>query len=774
MYNKGFLIVLFSFLPFCVYSQGCELKIKGSVLDASSAEPLPYVNVYVKETSQGIRSDSNGKFVLKNICPGQYHFVFSHIGCESRQMFFEVKKDTNLTISLEHNHNVLHRVKVEGSRIPVSTQNTEQLNQQQIADQGNDNLTNMLEQLTGVSAMRNGNGIAKPVVQGLYGNRVTILNNGIAQSGQQWGNGHSPEIDPNVAGRLRVLKGVSSLQYPGSNLGSVVLIEPSSINREPHLHGTASYYYESNGRGHSANLQLSQYSPKIAWRLNGTLKQIGDRRAPNYFLNNTGAREGNLALQLEKSFKEKLFVDAYLSTFNTTLGVLRGSHISNVNDLEQAFTRTEPFFTEDEFSYGINAPMQKVNHHLFKLHAKYFKNQNHFWDVTVSQQINNRREFDVRRSGRTDIPAMSLLQNTFFAAVKNTLIFDKGWKLLSGVQYTFTDNMNNPETGILPLIPDYRQYETGVFSLLNKRKGKSFFEFGVRYDNVFQDVTTISNDLPRRLLYYENWFHNLSANAGWTYSFDKHKQLSYNMGYATRNPAINELYSFGLHQGVSGLEEGNRFLQKENAFKTTLSLNIDFDHHSALEALFYYQLIDDYIFLMPQNRVSTTIRGAFPVFAYEQTDAQIFGMDLSVNYEIVENLKARGTFSYIRGTDLTNNIPLVFIPATNFTLGLKYVYPKTIQLGRKQFENIEFSLEDRYVFRQTNLNEDQDFIPPPAAYNLLSAKLAGDIQLRKNRVRLFVRGTNLLNETYRDYLNRQRYFSDDLGINIIVGVRLKF
>ncbi len=742
--------------------------------DFTSGEPLPYVNVYIKETSRGIRSDSNGKFMLKNICPGEYHIVFSHIGCDARQIFLRIANDTSLSISLEHNHNVLHSVNVKDKNGPKTSQNIEQLNKQEIADKANDNLSNMLEQLTGVSTMRNGSGIAKPVVHGLYGNRITILNNGIAQSGQQWGNDHSPEIDPLVAKRIRVLKGVSSLQYPGSNLGSVVLIEPSKINREPHLHGSASYFFESNGRGHGTNLSLEQYNSKLAWRVNGTLKKNGDRRAPNYFLNNTGANERNLAIQLEKTFKDKLFTDLYFSTFNTSLGVLRGSHIGNVNDLKSAFDREVPFFTENQFSYNIEAPRQNVNHHLLKLHAKYFKNENHFWDVTIAQQLNNRKEFDVRRSGRSDIPAMSLLQHTFFAEAKQTLNLKKDWKLINGVQFTFTDNMNNPETGILPLIPDYRSYESGIFSLLNKRIKKSFFEFGVRYDNVYQDVTAISADLPRRLLFYENWFHNLSANVGWTYSIDDNKQFSYNLGYATRNPAINELYSNGLHQGVSGLEYGDEFLRKENAFKTTASLNLDFDHHSAFEALVYYQYINDYIFLRPQKEFSTSIRGTFPVFVYEQTDAQIFGFDLSANYEIIENLSGRGTFSFIRGTDRTNNIPLVFIPANNFTLSLKYVYPKTIKFGNKVAENLELSLEDRYTFRQTNLNDDQDFAPTPDAYNLLSAKLAGDIQLRKNRLRLFVRGTNLLNVAYRDYLNRQRYFADDMGRNIVLGAKLKF
>ena len=62
----------------------------------------------------------------------------------------------------------------------------------------------IVESMTGVSSIKSGAGVSKPVVHGLSGNRVTILNNGLAQSGQQWGNDHAPEIDPYVADHISV------------------------------------------------------------------------------------------------------------------------------------------------------------------------------------------------------------------------------------------------------------------------------------------------------------------------------------------------------------------------------------------------------------------------------------------------------------------------------------------------------------------------------------------------------------------------------------------
>jgi len=133
-------------------------------------------------------------------------------------------------------------------------------------------------------------------VHGLFGNRLLILNNGVPQSGQQWGNDHSPEIDPLAADQITVLKGTSAIEYPGGNLGSLVSIMPSKIINEPHLHGHFISAYESNGRGISLNTKLQKYSPVLAWRVNATYKKYGDRSAPDYFLTNTGSDEWSASL----------------------------------------------------------------------------------------------------------------------------------------------------------------------------------------------------------------------------------------------------------------------------------------------------------------------------------------------------------------------------------------------------------------------------------------------------------------------------------------------
>jgi iron complex outermembrane receptor protein len=755
--------------------QDCRLTISGRVMDEASEAPLSFVNVLIQEMGEGNVTDDEGEFVLSDICPGEYHLRFTHIGCEPRIVSLRLQQDTSITVYLAHAAVSLEGVVVQGRSNSYNNQPNQSVNRQEIEDQLNETLAGLLQNEVGVNLLQNGGAIAKPVVHGLYGNRLTILNNGIAQSGQQWGNDHAPEIDPLTADKITVLKGANAIEYGNGNLGSVILVEPSKIGREQHLHGRLNYAFESNGRGHNLHTQLQRYSPLLAWRFNATLKQYGDRHTPDYFLRNTGSAEANFSLQLEKSWQDRTFLDFYASTFNTELGVLRGSHVGNLTDLEAAFRREEPFFTEDAFTYTLGSPRQQVNHHLLKLDLKHYFDEQRSLQIIIAGQLNNRAEFDVRRGGRSDIPALKLHQYTLTTEIKYQQELARDWTLKVGNQQTFIDNNNAPETGILPLIPDYRSWRNGLFGTLYKTFGPSTLNLGLRYDYEGQQVATITTSVPRRIERFTNHFHNLGGVLGLQYKLANSHTLTLNTGLAMRNPAVNELYSAGLHQGVSGIEEGDPNLRTEQALKTSLEYKWFPNERFSINALAYAHYFRDYIFLNPQNEFRLTIRGAFPVFIYSQADARIYGFDLAAQTTVGRNLLAIVKYSFLRGDDTENQIPLVFMPANSLFGSLTYRAPGSLQLAPAlRFEQLEIELNNRFVFAQNHLLPEQDFVPPPEAYQLLALAVSSDLTFPNYQFRVFLRANNLLNVRYRDYLNRQRYFADDLGTSITMGIGLKF
>jgi len=756
---------------FLVKAQECTLSVSGRVIDKSDRTPLSFATLIVQENkSKGAITDIHGNFSIVGLCPGEYHIEISYIGYETKFEFIQLDSDLERVVfELGEYNELLNEIVVHGEKDDKSTEVHNAIDKEKIRAEGNKNLADVLATVSGVSVLKNGSGISKPIIHGLYGNRVTILNNGLVQAGQQWGNDHAPEIDPFVADHISVVKGAGSLQYGSSALGGVVMVDPYKISQDPHLHGKSTYVFQTNGLGHTLNAQVEKNDNWAAWRLAGTIKFMGDTKAPDYYLTNTGRREANFTAQLEKSFNSNWFTTAYYSMFNTNIAILRGSHISNLTDLEEAIGRDIPFYTSDKFSYDISAPKQRVNHHLLKLETEYFIDENKLLTLRFGQQIDRRREYDVRRSGRSETPALSLtlLSSTLDASYDWDVTQWANMKL--GIQGNYTDNTNSPETGILPLIPDYRSITAAGFVIWQLDKANWLYEAGARYDLKDLEVITITRTVPREIARYYHTFGNYGINGGIKRKFSEDLTVSLNISLAQRAPEVNELYSYGLHQGVSGIEEGSPDLVSEVSLKSILSVDWNLSPDLYFQGLAYYQDIQDYIYLEPQDSFLLTIRGAFPLFVYKQTDARIYGTDFTLAYNANKFVSGNLVYAIVRGQDISNDLPLINMPADNIRLGLNF-HPRD---GQSFTEN-KLGISAQYVFEQTRYVEGQDFLPPPDAYFLLNLNTATGFQLGEKHLDINLKVENLLNTTYRDYLNRLRYFADEIGINAVLSLNLTF
>ncbi len=769
-FNKSIALLSVALLPFLNFGQQCNLIIKGKIVDASTGLPLANATVSIEKTKFFAASDSLGNFKLKNLCAAGYHIRFSHLGCAPEVFFLNLKKDTNLVVFLAHHSELINEVDVHADAVDADKKASNTIGATEIVGNANKNLAQSIENIAGVGTLNTGSGISKPIIHGLYGNRVSIINNGIAQSGQQWGNDHAPEIDPFVANHISVIKGASALAYGGVSLGGVVLVEPAAFTNEPHLHGKSNYVFQTNGLGHTLNALLEQSAKWGSWRVIGTAKYIGDKKSPNYYLTNTGNRELDFAFQYEKNITNRWKISAYYSHYQTVLGILRGSHISNISDLESAMGRDEPFFTKDYFSYQIEAPYQNVKHRLLKLETKYLLSDNQIIEVKYGGQINDREEFDVRRSNFSESPSLSLQMLSNFLEGAYAITFRKNWMLKSGIQYFYIDNTNdNSATSRMPLIPDYRSNQGNIYLILQKEHGKLSYELGGRIDYRSLEVVQITPTYPREIVRHNHQFKNYSLSAGAGYTFTPRIETKLDIGFVQRAPEVNELYSSGLHQGLASVEYGNPNLLAENSFKALLSADFSINKNVFVQLTSYYQPINDYIYLKPTGEYELNISGSFPIYIYDQTDAQIYGFDVLASYQTTENIKIVAKYAYLKGDDVRNDVPLIFMPPNNFYLSLNYAAKDFGKWGHNSV-----AVNGKYVAKQGNLLPSQDFMPAPDAYFLLGAELNTSYHLGKNTLDFGLRIENMLNTVYRDYLNRLRYFADDIGINVSLRATYNF
>ncbi len=114
------------------------------------------------------------------------------------------------------------------------------------------------------------------------------------------------------------------------------------------------------------------------------------------------------------------------------------------------------------------------------------------------------------------------------------------------------------------------------------------------------------------------------------------------------------------------------------------------------------------------------------------------------------------------------------MPSNSIFGSLKYQIKKSKILNKGKFENTEIEINNRFVFEQKNILIGQDFVSPPSSYNLFGLKFSTNLILPHYKIRFFTKFNNLFNVKYRDYLNRQRYFANDLGLSVIIGLNFKF
>ena len=283
------------------------------------------------------------------------------------------------------------------------------------------------------------------------------------------------------------------------------------------------------------------------------------------------------------------------------------------------------------------------------------------------------------------------------------------------------------------------------------------------------DVTNITQTIPRELEFISRKFNNAASTIGLKYEHSEKFNSSLNLNFTSRAPEVNELFSNGLHQGVSGIEQGNPALEQEFSFKSVLSNNWTISDKVFIQSVLYYQTIRDYIFLRPNEEFVLTIRGAFPLFTYEQTDARIYGTDVQISVEPIPQVKIINAFSLVRGTDTNINSPLVYMPADQYEGELKYSFRNDKILRDKTF-----TVNWQYTFEQFRFDPDLDFLEPPTGYFLLGLRAAATIPMGENNLDCSIAINNLLNTKYRDYLNRLRYYADEQGRNIMIRLNYRF
>jgi iron complex outermembrane receptor protein len=575
----------------------------------------------------------------------------------------------------------------------------------------------------GVNVRAFGSGPARPVVRGLDGDRVLVLENGArtgdlsSQSGD-----HGVAVDPAQATRIEVVRGPATLLYGSNAIGGVVNLISDEIPNKP-VHGatgalTAQGGTNSDEAGLAGNASFGNGS--WAFRLNGTARRTSDYETPLGKVDN--------------------------SQTQTQGG---GGAVG---------------YTTDQGYFGVSYQYLKMEYGLPVISDEIVK-------------LNPRRHRVDVRGERRDLsgPIEGIQFEGAFRDYRHEEIDVETGDVGTAFHNKFTEGqlkLNHRAVGHLKgtfgLWANHRDYTSeGEEALAPPTKQNGFagflyeelgfrhvsLQFGARYDHTSYDPDLAA--VPERENLRARDFNEFSGSVGILGYLRDDLTLAVSFARAARNPSLEELYNFGAHPGNFAFEIGDPNLKTEVGYGLDASLR----HRSprvAAELTFFRNRIDDFIFPFQTGE----IEDGLTVIEYIQSNSLLQGVeahfDLGLRKAVWLELGGDG----VRGELRSDGTPLPRIPPYRGWVGLRYQTSKWHLEGQLRAA----ARQDRLYGQET----------PTAGYAV--ANFHGSYTVTSGRTAHIVtlRVDNAGDTTYRNHLSYIKDVIPELGRNVKLIYTVRF
>ncbi len=772
--NILFLFLMSIGMVFASAAYAQQFTLTGKVLDKVSGKALPGASVYLPEIKKGTIANKEGVFTI-NIEAGAHVLEISYVGYATNVANVQLQKN------LEQNF-YLNSSVIEGGNVIVtsflratSTRRTPTpvtiIKKEELFRGVSTNLIDALSKVPGVSQISTGPAISKPIIRGLGYNRVVVMNDGIRQEGQQWGDEHGIEIDEYNVSRTEVLKVPASLIYGSDALAGVINIISNVPVSEGVIKGNVFSNYQTNNRLMGNHFDLAGNNKGFIWGLNLSTKNAGDYKNKydgNVFNSRFLERNGGGYIGIEKNWG---YSQLSFSNFYQNLGVVEGDRDENGNFLMMKDVNGEVeemiVDAEEEKRFTPNAPMQKIQHTKYTLDNN-IKLGNDRLKATFGLQQNQRMEF----GNVLDINEKELFFDlkTFNYAIQYLQAEKNNWKNTFGVNGMQQTNTNRGEAA---LVPDYTSFDIGAFYYTQKRTEKTSWSGGIRYDQKWMNFINPNQFIcPPGMaciaLYNpiesNKQFNNISGAIGVAHDVSEQLTLKFNIARGFRAPNMAEMASYGAHEGTNRFEYGNEALISEKSLQFDAAVEWSNEHMSFAGNVFY-NTVSDYIFYQKL----TAVGGGDSIimdhgdnlyaFAFRQKDAHLYGAEFNVDFHPhpLDWLHVENSVSLIRGQfkealDGSKNLP--GIPSARWLSEIRIELFKKSKAIRNSFINLQLD----NVFAQNHPFVGYNTETRTPAYTLLNLGYSTQIQHRnKTLFSVSLVGQNITDVAYQHHLNRLKY-----------------
>ena len=771
--RRLFLILLMTALALPVspaFGQADKRVLELLVLDAETDAPLP--SVAVVSGKYHVLSDTSGKAIIDlSKLTDRSVVTFGLTGYTPLSLSVAELRalgGSPRIVRLAFATTSLKGVSVEAERpLPSAVAVGERLDAEELRGSVTESLAEVLQSVKGLSMISSGTTSSVPVIQGMSGERILIVADGVRQEGQQWNADLGPEVDAASAGSITVLKGAESVRFGSDALGGVILVEEAPLPYgERRFGGEAALQYGSNGHSMGGRSMLEGAfgaQRAFGYRLGGSYTDGGDRSTAKYILNNTGVKEFTLGTSLGWR-RPRYGAELSYSLTGHREGIMYEAKMGNAEQLRERIDRGQPLSLLP-FSRKIDYPYHSGMHQYLSAKGFYRPGGIGTFSLQLSYQRDDQDEYHYRRMNRSEIPSVSLTLHNVQTDLKWSRTYLEKWSTEAGMQGSYIKNTNLPGTGVVPLIPNYVEASAGLYAIQKYHSELWGVEGGVRGDFSYLDALGI--DAYSQTYGGQRRFTNFTYTVGGHWHITPELQLVSNIGSAWRAPHVGELWSNGIDATGSLYLKGDETMKSERSTKWIASLTYSGERISAgVEG--YLTRVDGYIYKEPTGDFFTVVSGVYPLFAYRQTSATLHGADAELTWKPLSWLEYHVTGGMIWAEERQTGRYLPYIPPFRLSQELTFSLP----FWEKSF----IEAGHRYVAEQKRFDPATDLIPfAPPAYNLFELRAGTTYRFKDDSSLTFLLSIeNLLNLQYKEYTNMARYYAHEAGRDIRVSLRYSF
>lgn len=586
----------------------------------------------------------------------------------------------------------------------------------------------------GVSSSAFGAGASRPILRGLDGARVKMLQNGMAVSDvSTLSNDHAVATDTATARQVEILRGPAALMYGSGVIGGLVNVIndriPTSLADAPT--GEAEVRHGSVDQSKSLSLSLDGAAGTVGLHLDGNVRNAFDYRIPGNAvqddpasasgrLPNTFSRQNNVGFGLS-TVQSWGYVGASVSTLDKRYGIPT-AELAQI-DMHQ---------TRYDIDSLVRRPFAGVESLRLRLGYTDYRHD----------------ELDA-----ASVPQTNFKNRSLESRLELTHERLAGWRGTLGLQADNARFSALAADGSGVTVPATRSASLAGFLVEERDVGPVRINAGARLESVTRQPVNLQ----------ERRFDLGSASVGGLWTFQPGYGLGLTGSLSQRAPSTEELYSRGPHEATGTFDIGNPDFGRETSRGVELTLQKT-DGLVRWKAGLFYNRVKNFVYgdITGVQVDDTGAAGAgFNERIFRQGGATIRGGEVEIAY----NPRGPGWSGRLfadtsRGTlDDAGSLPLQ--PASRAGVDVNYRQGP----WRGGMSVLRALRQDRLASFEAS---------PTPGYTQLDASLAYTQSLGRYDVTWFMAAKNLLNQDIRFSTSVLKDQVPQPGRNVIVGVRTSF